>query len=332
MQNHQSSKPRPRKAEIQRRETLYVYHWDRILGVLAILILLIGAGGYGLVTWLIPGASQPQITEGSMPSERIPDATDRSDSESIPQSKPNEETFESPSSTPESSVIASNPSPAASVEANPEPPEIASATQGSADTDETASSQHPTVASQTSASSGEVIADLPLEERQAPTEPVSIPPELPSASQVVNDTTTNTTQPQKLIDETNGEKPVSEPTGGPFQLQEIKILSPQVKRFVLPRTVINKEPRGEMDEIRLKPDGSAAVWCYSEVVGMRDGTMRYVWYHEGKRMARIRVKVHGNRWRSYSSKILNQRYQGDWRVELQDNAGRLLASAGFTLK
>jgi hypothetical protein len=96
--------------------------------------------------------------------------------------------------------------------------------------------------------------------------------------------------------------------------------------------VINKEPQGMLDEIAWKPDGSAAVWCYSEVTGRRGSVLRYVWYHEGKRMARIRVNVRGNRWRSYSSKLVNQRYLGDWRVELQDSKERVLASAEFKVK
>ena len=123
-----------------------------------------------------------------------------------------------------------------------------------------------------------------------------------------------------------------ESSSGPFQLQDLRILNPQVKRFVLPQTVINKEPRGKLAEIRLKPDGSAAVWCYSEVIGRRGSGLLYVWYHDGRRIARIRSHVYGNRWRSYSSKIINGRNQGHWRVELQDGAGKLLASAEFTFR
>jgi hypothetical protein len=157
-------------------------------------------------------------------------------------------------------------------------------------------------------------------------------PELASATQIAEETPPAEDQPQQAGGETTADKADTATSRGPFQLQELQILDPQVKRFVLPRAVINKEPKGEIDEIRLKPDGSAAVWCYSEVSGRRGSVLRYVWYHQGSRMARVRVNVRGNRWRSYSSKVVNLHYPGDWRVELQDGAGRVLASAEFTLR
>jgi hypothetical protein len=151
-----------------------------------------------------------------------------------------------------------------------------------------------------------------------------------SAPQTTDETRVSSDQTTELAQEMDPDKPDTQPSSGPFQLQDLRILDPQVKRFVLPRTVVNKEPRGEIGGIRLKPDGSAAVWCYSEVIGRPGTVLHYVWYHEGRRMARVRIKVRGNRWRSYSSKIINRRHQGSWRVELQDSAGRLLASAEFS--
>jgi hypothetical protein len=161
-------------------------------------------------------------------------------------------------------------------------------------------------------------AEAPQEPPQA--QPRSAPEPVPEAA------------PSTTAEAIQSAAAAEQPDSGPFQLRDLRILAPQVTRFELPRTVIDKEPQGTMEEIRLKPDGSAAVWCYSEVVDSRGGELRYVWYHEGERMARIRVKVRGNRWRSYSSKIINQRHQGNWRVELQDGAERPLASAEFTLK
>jgi hypothetical protein len=49
---NQRYEPRPRKAEIPPRETRYVYHWERIIGVIAILVLGLAGAGYGLYGWL----------------------------------------------------------------------------------------------------------------------------------------------------------------------------------------------------------------------------------------------------------------------------------------
>jgi hypothetical protein len=152
-----------------------------------------------------------------------------------------------------------------------------------------------------------------------------------SAPQFAADTSTAVEQPEQSVVQ---ESPVTQQsnTGRPFQLQEQRILNPQVTRFELPRSVIDKEPQGELNQIDWKPDGSAAVLCYSEVTGRRGSMLRYVWYYAGKRIARVLVKVRGNRWRSYSSKVINQRHLGNWRVELQDSKERVLASAEFTVR
>jgi len=116
-----------------------------------------------------------------------------------------------------------------------------------------------------------------------------------------------------------------------FQLTALNSLAPEAKRFQLARTVSNKEPQGELRDIRFKADGSAVVWAYSEVIGMRGSQLKYIWLHQGAEVARVPVGVRGDRWRSYSSKNINQAMSGAWRVELQDDRGRLLASADFQL-
>jgi hypothetical protein len=118
----------------------------------------------------------------------------------------------------------------------------------------------------------------------------------------------------------------------PFQLQELEILEPSIKRFLLARSVSNREPKGELNEIRFIADGSAAVWAYSEIIDKMGSRLKYVWLHGGKQIAAIPVNVGSNRWRSYSKKVIYPSMSGAWRVELHDGEGRLLASADFFLK
>lgn len=119
--------------------------------------------------------------------------------------------------------------------------------------------------------------------------------------------------------------------GGIFQLQELQILQPEVKRFQLAKAISDKEPLGEIQEIQLNEDGSAKVWAFSDVADMRGQQLNYVWLHEGSEVARVPVRVGGIRWRSYSSKTINIEMKGSWRVELQNGDGSLLASADFVL-
>jgi hypothetical protein len=136
---------------------------------------------------------------------------------------------------------------------------------------------------------------------------------------------------QAVID-TDLVTPAPRPTAGQFQLKDVKIHAPWVKRFVLASQVDNKEPRGELSKIAFNSAGSAVVWAYSEVIDRAASVLRYVWAHEGKQVAQVKVNVRGNRWRSYSTKVINRRMEGNWRVELQDNQGRLLARADFLLQ
>jgi hypothetical protein len=145
--------------------------------------------------------------------------------------------------------------------------------------------------------------------------------------------------PQNIPLEPQGESPDSADTtltvdtlNSPFQLKEVEILEPSVKRFLLAGSVSNREPEGELNEISFTADGSAAVWAYSEVIDKKGSRFKYVWLHGGNQIATVPVNVGSNRWRSYSSKLINQSMSGAWRVELQDGEGRLLASADFFLE
>jgi len=325
-------------AEVPLREPVYEYHWGRILGVIAGLVLLLGAGGYGLYTWLTPDSPRQRNAESLKPAPAAPGPAvneqpqPRAESETLEQAQPSP-----PVATPAQTATATAPA-----EATSSPASVEEAPPTPADQVPPETGEEPAAARL-----GETVVEGPdangsrsLPPQAASSEPEPALAETPQEPPQAKPRSATASVPQAAPEaapstapETVQSAPAAEqPDGGPFQLRDLRILVPQVKRFELPRTVIDKEPQGTMEEIRLKPDGSAAVWCYSEVVDSRGGELRYVWYHEGERMARIRVKVRGNRWRSYSSKIINQRHQGNWRVELQDGAERLLASAEFTLK
>ena len=115
----------------------------------------------------------------------------------------------------------------------------------------------------------------------------------------------------------------------PFRLQGTEVLSPSVKRFLLAKSVANNKPVGDLNDVTLNDNGVAAVYAFSDVVGMKDDFLFYEWFRNGKRVAKVRVGVWAKRWRSYSSKVLNERMRGSWRIELRNDEDRLLASADF---
>jgi hypothetical protein len=116
---------------------------------------------------------------------------------------------------------------------------------------------------------------------------------------------------------------------GPFRLQGTELSSPAVRRFLIAKSVANNKPVGDLSAVTLDGKGVAAVYAFSDVVGMKDEFLYYDWFRNGERVARVRVGVWGKRWRSHSSKVINRKMKGSWRVELRNHEDRLLASADF---
>ena len=314
----------PRKPLCPPRTQLYVYHWDRIIGAGFVILVLVGLAGYGLFLW-----SESSPKEGFDMAENPPKAEVAVEET---RSRLEEESFQR--------EIKADPRSFTHAEKDGLPPTIA----------ETADSNSNSQNTQTPLLDEAIIeADNPAQQFAAinplETEPPS--PELAqlsTANQNKEATVEELSEPQAEIPQNipfnpQGESPDSADTtltvetlNSPFQSKEVEILEPSIKRFLLAGSVSNREPKGELNEISFTADGSAAVWVYSEIIDKKGSRFKYVWLHGGNQIATVPINVGGNRWRSYSSKLINQSMSGAWRVELQDGKGRLMASADFFLE
>jgi hypothetical protein len=73
--------------------------------------------------------------------------------------------------------------------------------------------------------------------------------------------------------------------------------------------------------------GSVVAW--TRVTGAEAGTkISHVWIH-GADTAKVELNVGGSPWRTHSRKTLGADATGDWTVEVQDSAGKVLASKTF---
>ena len=120
-----------------------------------------------------------------------------------------------------------------------------------------------------------------------------------------------------------------EKVGPLFSEIKTQVYSDAIKSFVLANGVINKVPVGTIDDIRLDHNKIATVYAHSEAVGLRNESLHYVWSLNGKRIAKVRSGVWSNYWRSYSSKFINGEMRGDWKIELTDSKGDVLAASEF---
>jgi hypothetical protein len=60
--------------------------------------------------------------------------------------------------------------------------------------------------------------------------------------------------------------------------------------------------------------------------------VEHVWFWDGTEMARVRQKVEGPTWRTWTRKTIMPEWTGDWRVEVRAEDGTVLAERFFTIE
>jgi hypothetical protein len=76
-----------------------------------------------------------------------------------------------------------------------------------------------------------------------------------------------------------------------------------------------------------------SVICLSRVMNISPpAKVTHVWYHEGKTMARVDLKVGSADWRTWSSKRILPSWTGYWEVKVLDDNGMVLATSGFVVE
>jgi hypothetical protein len=79
------------------------------------------------------------------------------------------------------------------------------------------------------------------------------------------------------------------------------------------------------------PAAVGQVYCFSVITNGQPKVVQ-VWYHAEREVFRIELPVRGARWRTWSAKTIPPASNGAWRVEVQDPAGTVLATARFTVE
>ena len=75
------------------------------------------------------------------------------------------------------------------------------------------------------------------------------------------------------------------------------------------------------------------VFCYTKISGAAaDSSVTHVWYHGDNEMARQKLNVKADNWRTWSSKRIMESWTGEWRVDVLSAAGIVLESKAFKVK
>lgn len=103
-----------------------------------------------------------------------------------------------------------------------------------------------------------------------------------------------------------------------------------INRMVICESVTDREPVGINETFSANTE---KVYCFLEAINVEhDTTVSFVWYFEGKEMARMSLPLRkGGRWRTFSSKKLAG-LNGNRKVELQESSGIVLNTASFLVQ
>ena len=104
----------------------------------------------------------------------------------------------------------------------------------------------------------------------------------------------------------------------------------EVKEILLGTGLENKEVTG-VDTTFSADIGK--IYCWTKVTGATTETqIAHRWYFNEKEVAKIDITVKYPSYRCWSIKTIYPEMKGNWKVDIEDSAGKLLSSMSFTVK
>ncbi len=103
----------------------------------------------------------------------------------------------------------------------------------------------------------------------------------------------------------------------------------QVIRAQLTTAIQQREPVDNISQISLAGRSSRPIFLFLHLRDLRGETIRVNWFFQDQSVAKVLLPVGNDDWRTYSSKMLNAKRLGNWRVTAQDASGNLLTEFSF---
>ena len=101
----------------------------------------------------------------------------------------------------------------------------------------------------------------------------------------------------------------------------------KVEKALAATSVENREPVGENTEFEASV---GTVYCWTKIAAQTTpATIKHVWYAGDQRVFEKPLEIKYASTRTWSSKSVKA---GNWRVDVTDDAGAVLASVSFTVK
>ncbi|NIN71272.1 MAG: DUF2914 domain-containing protein [Gemmatimonadetes bacterium] len=103
----------------------------------------------------------------------------------------------------------------------------------------------------------------------------------------------------------------------------------EVAEAVITTAVVDRQPT---DSLTTVAKDIGTVFCWMRITGA-EGEIQvdHVWYKDDTEVARVRLRVAGSNWRTWSSKNIDPMWTGSWRVDIVGPDGAVLQSVPFTV-
>jgi hypothetical protein len=103
-----------------------------------------------------------------------------------------------------------------------------------------------------------------------------------------------------------------------------------VPEIAICTSVTNRQPAG-IDSV-FSADVQQLT-CFTKIVSQAEQSeVSHVWFYGDKQMAKIDLKVKGPSFHTWSRKTILPSWKGEWRVEVQDQAGVVLSKISFKIQ
>jgi len=100
-------------------------------------------------------------------------------------------------------------------------------------------------------------------------------------------------------------------------------------------TVTTKIVKGNpIDSVhRISSASVKALYCFTRLQSAtgEEQTIRHIWYRDNEKVGEYALPVKEKRWRTFSKKMIEKGWSGDWRVEAVDSEGHLLKTVKFRM-
>ena len=99
--------------------------------------------------------------------------------------------------------------------------------------------------------------------------------------------------------------------------------------------VTTKIARGNpIDAVRrISSTSVKALYCFTRIVNPSgaEAVIKHVWFRDGQPVGEQELKVKGEKWRTWSKRLIDRDSVGDWRVEARDGSGTVLKMVQFRI-